>query len=146
MKHYILSLVFILVSLAGNAQVSGETPETIIDNFCKIYEKEGAKAAVDNIYTYGDSSMQSSKDYVRDTLANTAKPMGGTYLGSELITKVAAAPSLIAYTYLVKFNYAPLRVTLIFYKPKDKWMVQHFSFDTNIFSEVYKATRLEPQK
>jgi hypothetical protein len=146
MKHYIFSLIFVLTAFAVSGQTAGETPETIIDNFFKVYEKEGAKAAVDIIYTYGDSSMQQSKEFVRDTLASTAKSMGGKYLGSEMINKVGASSSLTAYTYLVKFTYAPMRITFIFYKPKDKWMVQHFSFDTNLFSEVYKATRLEPQK
>ena len=146
MKYWLITILFLVSGYVCFAQTTSETPETIIDNFFKVYKKEGARAAVDMIYTYGDSSMQQSREYVRDTFAHTAAPMGGTILGNEQINRVAVAPSLVGYTYLVKYTYAPMRITFLFYKPNDKWMVQHFSFDTNVFSELYKATRLEPQK
>ncbi len=146
MKHAFLFLVLSVFFIVCRAQVTEKTPENILENFFKIYEKEGPRAAVDNIYSFGDESMQQSREYVRDTLANTAVPLGGKLLGSELILKKEISPSLLAYTYLVKFNYAPLRLTFIFYKPKDKWMVQHFSFDANVISELYRATRLEQRQ
>ena len=143
MKNSILCLVFIISSFTCCAQMSTDTPEGILDNFFKIYEKDGAKAAVENIYTYGDESMQKSRDYVRDTVAHTADMIGGKYLGHELITKKPASPSLCLYSYLVKFPYAPLRFTFVFYKPKDKWMVQTFSFDSNVISDLIKAGKLQ---
>ena len=146
MKYYLLSLMFIISSVTCIAQVTSDSPESILDNFFKVYQKEGAKAAVENIYTYSDSSMQQSRDYVRDTLFHTAEPLGGKYLGNELIAKKVITPSLVAYTYIVKYGLAPIRLTFMFYKPRDKWMLQHFSFDSNLFSEVYKATRIEGQK
>ena len=144
MKHYFLFLTLLLSSLVGIAQTTIE-PDAILENFFKVYQKEGSRAAVNNIYSFGDSSMQQSKDYVSDTLYHTAEFVGGKCLGSEQINKKVVTPSLIAYTYMVKFKYAPLRLTFIFYKPSDKWMIQHFSFDANLFNEVYKSTRLVGQ-
>ena len=143
MKYTLLLFFFIIAAFTCNAQTSNETPENIIDNFFKIYEKEGARAAVENIYSYGDTSMQQSLKYVQDTLEHTANYYGGKYLGSELIIKKSASPSLCLYAYLVKYRLAPIRITFIFYKPKDKWEIMNFVFDSNTISELGKASRTD---
>jgi len=142
MKHTFLFLILIMASYAGKAQYN-ETPESIVDNFFKVYEKEGAKAAVENIYSYGDSSMQQSLKYVQDTLAHTANYMGGKYLGHDLIIKKSASPSLVVLTYLVKYRLAPLRFTFLFYKPEDKWEVMNFLFDSNTIPDLMKSIKGE---
>ena len=141
MKYTLLLFFFIIATFTCNAQMSTETPEGIIDNFFKVYEKEGVRAAVANIYSYGDTSMQQSLHYVQDTLEHTANYYGGKYLGSELITKKCASPSLCLYAYLVKFRLAPIRFTFIFYKSKDKWEIMNFVFDSNTITELGKAGR-----
>ena len=145
MKNSLLFLIFIVVSFTSKAQINAETPEGIIENFFKVYDKEGAKAAVVNIYSYGDSSMQQSMAYVRDTLAHTANYIGGKYLGHELILKKSMSPSLCLYSYLVKFRLAPLRFTFVFYKPQDKWEVMNFVFDSNSISELIRASKFDNQ-
>ena len=146
MKRHILFLAILLSSFSCQAQISLDTPDGILDNFFKIYAKTGLAAAVENIYTYGDESMQQSLKYVKDTIVHTADNMGGKYLGNELITKKSVTPSLVLYSYLVKLPFAPLRLTFVFYKPKDKWMVENFLFDSNTISELIKASRVDSPK
>jgi len=141
MKHGLLLLLLVIASVTGKAQTNNETPEGIIENFFRIYDKEGVKAAVENIYSYGDSSMQQSLKYVQDTLAHTASNMGGKYLGHDLIVKKNASASLVMYCYLVKYRLAPLRLTFLFYKPQDKWEIMNFLFDSNTISELIKSGR-----
>ena len=143
MKHSLFLLLFIIASITGKAQTNSETPEGIIENFFKVYDKEGVKAAVQHIYSYGDSSMQQSLSYVQDTLAHTASYMGGKYLGHDLIVKKSASGSLMLYCYLVKYRLAPLRFTFLFYKPQDKWEIMNFLFDSNTISELMKSGKNE---
>ena len=86
MKNGMLLLILVIASFNSRAQVGTETPEGIIENFFKVYMKDGEKAAVANIYTYGDSSMQQSLKYVTDTLAHTANNLGWKCCGGELFT------------------------------------------------------------
>ena len=146
MKNGVLLLILVIASFNSRAQVSSDTPEGIIENFFKVYEKDGEKAAVANIYAYGDSSMQQSMKYVTDTLAHTSNNLGGKCLGSELITKKCMSGSLCYYSYLVKYRLAPLRFTFVFYKPQDKWEVMNFVFDSNAINDLAKASKFENQK
>ncbi len=143
MKHALLFLVFTIASFSSHAQVSANTPEGIIENFFKVYGHDGLDAAVDYIYTFGDESMQQSKQYVKDTLAHTINNIGGKYLGYEFMVKKAATPSLSVHGYLVKYPIGPLRFTFVFYKPQDKWVVMNFVFDSNTISELGKASRTD---
>ena len=146
MKNTILLLAFITCSLTGRAQAGAETPEAILETFFNTYTKSGIKPAVEKIYTYGDESMQQSLKYVEDTIAHTIEQIGSKYLGHELITKKIISPCLCLYTYLLKFPYAPLRFTFVFYKPDNKWVIENFLFDGSIISDMIRASKTEYQK
>ena len=58
----------------------------------------------------------------------------GNPIGYELVKKEEVNDVLIKYTYLEKFDRHTLRWIFIFYKPKDKWLMNSFTWDDSIQS------------
>lgn len=63
----------------------------------------------------------------------------GTYCGYELITTKKVGESYILKSFLIKYERQPLRFTFLLYKPRDKWFVQNFSWDSTLEDELYNA-------
>ena len=141
MKRTIFLLLVIIGSYSAQAQ-SANTPEDIIAHFFAIYEKDGLKPGLDNIFSYGDKEVMKALSYIKDTLAGTAKGLGQKYSGYELILKKNITPSYGLYSYLIKYPSGPLRFNFIFYKPQDKWVIIDFSFDSQIVPETRDFIRL----
>ena len=145
MKRSVFFLVFVITSYSGIAQTNS-SPEGIIDNFFRLYEKKSLSTALDTIFSYGDKYVTRALPYIKDTLAGTIKGVGNKYCGNELIMKKNVSPSYCIYSYLVKYPANPLRFTFIFYKPEEKWIMLSFFFDSNLLTETTDLTRLQPSK
>ena len=147
MKNSILFLLVFVASFSCYGQTSSNsTPDNILDNFFRIYEKSGLYTSVDTLFSYGDKDVFSALSYIKDTLAGTIKNAGKKYCGSDLIIKKVVSPSYIFYSYLVKYPTHPVRFNFIFYKPETKWIMVDFSFNSNIGSEAESLGALKDIK
>lgn len=131
-----------LISCKSIAQKPIDSPQTIADNFFKEYKHHGIDVAMDTLFSWGDSTIKNAIPSVRDTLKETIRIVGNTYLGYEILTKKNITPSFCFYSYLVKYPSYPIRFVFIFYKSKDKWVPIKFTFDTNLTTEMEEIGRL----
>ena len=71
-------------------------------------------------------------------IIQTVKQLGmseqrfGNPIGYEFIKEDEVKETLIKYTYLEKFDKHAVRWIFVFYKPEEKWLVNHFVWDDNI--------------
>ena len=67
---------------------------------------------------------------------NTQWPMiqqrFGKSLTTEFVNERTVGESFIRYTYLQKFERHAVRWTFVFYKPKDRWLVNSVSWDDGV--------------
>lgn len=68
----------------------------------------------------------------------------GKYYGYELIGvhKAGESESLVIYSYLIKYEFQPIRFQFVFYKPLDKQMIYNFQFDFDINDDLIKSSKL----
>lgn len=53
----------------------------------------------------------------------------GSPIGSEFVRSTEAGKSFVRHTFAIKYEKHALRLTCLFYKPKDKWIVNAFNWD-----------------
>ena len=143
MTRLFLRLTLIgFISLTFIAPSFGQTTtKEITDKFFEIYAKEPAKAV-----DYGFSTnkwMDRKLDAVTD-LKNKLKnliDLCGDYFGYELLSEKTAGQNIKMVTFIVKYDREPLRFIFFFYKPKDKWQLNNFSYDEDIDKDLEEATK-----
>jgi hypothetical protein len=72
-------------------------------------------------------------------LTNFNEELVGKYYGHVFVDKIEASDCFSIYTYLLKFDRQPLRLTFKLYKPNDKWILYSFSFDDTFDDDLEKA-------
>lgn len=60
----------------------------------------------------------------------------GTYFGYEQIGEVSIGSSVMIQAFIVKYERQPLRFTLKYYKPNDKWIILNFSYDEDLDDDL----------
>jgi hypothetical protein len=60
------------------------------------------------------------------------EPRFGAAVGYEFVKEEAMHDSVVMYTYIQKFERHIIRWMFIFYKPKDKWLLNAFTWDDKI--------------
>lgn len=135
---------FVLISLMFYSFVSSaqDDPQKIIDKFFSLYTTKNANEAIDYIFST-NKWMNDSKDQIENVkfrLNGTLKLIGD-YTGHSLITKKTVGEHLTLYTFMIRYDRQPLRFTMLFYKPKNEWRLQNFSYDDNIDEELEEAAK-----
>ena len=117
------------------------TPDEIVDAFFKTY-KQNATKAYDDLFI-NNKWMKDKKSDVETVKIKMGAFLNelGEYYGYESITEKSLGESYILKSYLIKYEKQPLRFTFVLYKPKDKWQIQNFSYDTNIDEELGEAAK-----
>ena len=59
----------------------------------------------------------------------------GVYYGHEKIMERNVGFSLKLVSFLMKYEMNPVRLSVVFHKPKDKWLLLEFNFDSNLINE-----------
>jgi hypothetical protein len=124
------------------AQPAVKTAVAIIDDFFKKYKEEGAGPAID--YLFGTNKLFNNTaqiEHLKAKLDSTQLTVG-QYVGRELIAQKSASPSLVYYSFLVKFSNQPLRFTIMFYKPENEWVLYRFKYDDQMDRELDEAGRI----
>ena len=64
------------------------------------------------------------------------------YYGHEKIIEKSIGNSLKLQSYLIKYEKEVVRLTTIYYKPEDKWILFVYQFDVNIKHELKESAKL----
>jgi hypothetical protein len=117
------------------------TTKEITDKFFAIYLKDPTKAV-----DYGFSTNK-WLDRKQDEVANLKSKLKnlidlcGDYYGYELLSEKTAGQNIKMVTYIVRYDREPIRFTFFFYKPKDTWRLNNFSYDEDMDKDLEEATK-----
>ena len=145
MKQLVLFVCLLFCFLAK----SQSSPEEITDRFFEKYKKD-PMSAIDYIFSTSKYIDAKSENIV--ALKNKVKnvvDLCGDYLGFEYIDELKTGERIKMITYLVYYERQPMRFTFMLYKPKEKWVLQNFSFDTELdenMDKVLSEKMLQPKK
>ena len=138
-KPIFLYLPFLFLhAMISSAQ---ETPKEIVSRFFAVYEKDPGKAVEFGFST--NKWMDRKQDeiiQVKSKLQNLVD-LCGTYYGYELLSEKSAGKNLLMVVYIVRYDREPIRFSFFFYRPKDRWQLNNFSFDEGIDGDLEEATK-----
>lgn len=140
-----------LISLIACGQPKVETSNEISANTCENnevaainrdffdrFEKKGTNSAIDFLFKKSDELDPS----IIKAKLDTAAAVFGQYTGVEKITEKGISNALILTSFLVKYEKQPLRFTIIYYKPKNDWILYKFQIDEATLSELEGSAKL----
>lgn len=132
-------ITFFIIKSSADSGTSAKSPEEQIEQFFKVYKDDPHRAVLQLLQTNKNIDIENSN--VSEQLKDIVGKIGN-YNGNDLIIKRKAGDSMTLYSYLAKHDAQPLRVTFIFYKPKEDWKIYDFSFDTEVDDELKRAADL----
>ncbi|WP_373493617.1 hypothetical protein [Aquiflexum sp.] len=132
-----------LVLFSTNELKAQSTVKEITDEFFITYE-ESPQNAVDFIFSTNKWMMERNKDGIENVKTQLQSFLGlvGDYYGYEKITEKSIGESFKLISYMMRYDRQPVRFTLVFYKPKDKWQVQNFKYDDNLDAELEESGKV----
>lgn len=122
-KISLLALLSLFVAI-----VSAQTePEEYVKVFMSEVGKSHFRSAME-LMPLSDKLKEdtASVSSLLATLGKNADELG-KYYGFELISKEEISPSLINYSYFIKYQDSPQRILFVFYKPGEKWQLNRIS-------------------
>ncbi|MEZ9233865.1 hypothetical protein AB4259_22705 [Vibrio amylolyticus] len=113
-----------------------------IDKFFELYESGKPIDAVDSIYSSNKWTAHKTDDLhtVKTQLQNLTS-LVGEYHGKVKIGEYHVAERLYHISYLALYDRQPVRLEFVFYKPKNNWVLNGFSFDDEIDDELQEFAR-----
>jgi len=143
MKRQFQKLILVgLVSILCMTKSFGQTSiNEITEKFFSIYSTDAIKAV--------EYAFSTNKWFNRqlDGVANLKNKLKniidlcGEYYGYELLSTKTAGKSITMTTFIIKYDRVPIRFTFFFYKVKDTWRVNNFSYDEDIDKDLEEATK-----
>ena len=136
------SLVVLVFAVAGAAQPAPAVPpltttadaRKVADRAVALFQQEKLSEGYDVLKPHWPLAPVEI-----DSLANqteTQWPMVkqrfGASIATEFISEKKAGASFVQYVYLQKFERHAIRWVFVFYRPKDAWIVNSFSFDDSV--------------
>jgi hypothetical protein len=119
--------LFALLSLI----VAYASAQTEPEEYVKVFLSEVGKANFESALELMPLSDKMKEDtaYIHKLLTRLEKNADelGKYYGYELISKEEISPSLINYSYFIKYQSSPQRILFVFYKPAEKWQLNRIS-------------------
>lgn len=143
MKKLFIMLLVVMTSCAQSQKSGDDDSRKIVETFFVTYEKGGADNALNELFSTNDYFYRlpaNSIDDLRKELETHEKTMG-KYCGYEIIAKRIVGKSVIHYSCIVNYELQPLRFSFTLYKPKDKWMIYNFKFDSEITDEIEESAK-----
>ena len=131
----IFTLLLLFFCIASFAQ---SQPKDITKKFFDIYRQADANTALDYLWEH------SNLPYKEDAKRGLRKHLEsiGKCEGVDLIATRTAGSNALMYTYLVRHSVEPLLFRIMFYKPKDVWVVQSFRYTDKVVEELEEASQL----
>jgi hypothetical protein len=140
MKKIIISLSMLL--FAGILPCKAQAKyQDIVDTFFSVYEKNPIDAYAllfKNNNRVDENSINDFKFNFRYFLKDL-----GEFYGYELISSKEIGESYVLLSYILKYDREPIRIKITCYKPKKKWIVQNFTYDTVFNTEIENSARFD---
>lgn len=137
----IFVLVFASLCFQFNICKAQAKYQDIVDNFLAVFETDPLKA-YENLFVKSKWIEKSTIDKNKIDFQDFLKDLG-SYCGYELITKKELGQSYVLLSFLIKYERQPFRIKLSFYKPKNEWILQNFSYDTSFDEEIEDAAKFD---
>ena len=146
MNKTIFIFIFIVLSISSckEKQFTVKEPSNIINDFFYTYKNESSEKALYEIFQTNSQLFRESKNKIDEVLSklNHITSVVGKYCEFELISEKGIGSSLKQYSYLVKYEYQPLRFRFTFYKINDSWKLISFRFDDDLVEELSDASKI----
>ena len=136
-----MALIGLVIILTIAQSIGQATTKEITDKFFSIYSKEPIKA-VDYVFSTNKWLARKQDDVanLKNKLKNSLD-LCGDYYGYELLSEKTAGQNIKMVTFVVRHDREPIRFTFLFYRPKDNWRLNNFSFDEDIDKDLEEATK-----
>jgi hypothetical protein len=134
--------LILLLSFGFDSLTFGQlTSQSLVDKFFNDYQNKGAKIAVEELYKTNiwTTRIKDKVDDIKNKLESYNEELVGKYYGYVFIDKIESSDCFAIYSYLLKFDRQPLRLTFKLYKPNDKWILYSFSFDDSFDEDLEKS-------
>ena len=125
---------------------AGRGAVALVDTFFKKYKDDGTNPAIDYLFGTNKLFTNTSQITLLKAKLDSLRQSIGAYLGKELIVQKSASPSLVFYSYLVKYENQPLRFTFMFYKAKNDWVLYRFKYDDQMDNELEDAGKINMKR
>ena len=141
MTKKLLLLPFLFIILITSNIYAQPSEKDITTEFFKLYSLDPMKAFD---YAFATNSwMERNQDAV-DNLKNqygNLLALIGQYHGYELITEKSIGERLKLFSFMVKYERQPIRLTFLLYKPHKTWQVQNLKYDDKLDEELEEAAK-----
>lgn len=125
------------------APVTAAAPgvQSHIDKFFKEFDKQSTARAVIDIFKT-NKNIDSTRLTGLIVKIDSMRSVIGKYMGKDLIMQRKASGSLVLYSYLLKHELQPARITFMFYKPKNEWEIYRLYFDVDVDGELAESAKV----
>ena len=107
-----------------------------VEMVMKNIMSEIAKGDMGNLFEIVDQHWHLPSHKTRDMMKRSIEQRkqldSGPILGVEMINKKVRGESLVYFTFLEKYEHAPIYWLVAFYKPKDHWLIINISWAADI--------------
>lgn len=121
------------VGFAGKEEVKAYC-ETVMNMLMKGKTKE-AFDLLGAEWSFDEAEIGKARDQSEREQA-VLKERFGQAVGIQLVKEEEVAGVGLRYTYIIRYEKAPIRWQFIFYKPKDRWLLNGFKWD-NAFEVLF---------
>lgn len=141
MKSILICIIFIVCAGIQQEVHAQSGDERIIEEFFRQYALDPMKA-----FDYAFSTnkwMERNQDAV-ENLKNqygNLLPLIGNYYGYDLLSEKYQGDNLKVSSFILRYDRQPMRLTFIFYKPKDRWQVQNLKYDDKLPEELEESAK-----
>ncbi len=135
MRKYIAVVIICLMAATANAgELSEQETKSLTDQAMWMFHSEKIPKAYNILLPYWpvpESEVQSVISQTQDQWPTITDRFGKS-IGFEYIKTQRVGKSLMKHLYIQKFTYHAIRWQFVFYKPKDKWLVNLVRFDDKV--------------
>ncbi len=133
----VIALTFLILS-SSNILKAQTTTEEFTNEFFNLYKNSAEKAFVFLTRDILKKEDKQTKENLTRQFVNNVEGEG-EYFGNEKIDEKNIGNSLKRLTFIIKHEKKPIRLSFIFYKPKDKWELREFNFDGALINEIKES-------
>jgi len=136
----IITALLIIFTTTCFAEVAPYQNE--IDGFFKSLEVNKPAQALDDLFK-SNPWIKNNSDPIKqlELKFGNVVSMVGEYCGYDYLCETMIKDRLVHITYLAYYERQPLKVTFTFYKPKDTWRVQSFSYYDDFLEEIKNMSK-----
>ena len=148
MKNTVIISLAILLLLSCSRREQKEVIKVnpTIVSFVDDISKNRVEEAFSNLFVT-NKLISTSTDQGINVIDMFSKEISnkGKYVDYEIIKKSKIGEDVEYYSIIFKYEYMPIRVSIVIYKPFDKWILFDFAYDSDFLEELFetgKAYRL----